>query len=55
MCRFGNGHDILISSNCNVKTNYVDKCAYNLPTRWYLNGGQSQYKIKDIEVYKVKT
>ena len=55
MCSFGGGGDIYICSQCNINsTSYVRKNSYNTPKGYYLNGGNREFKVLEVEVFTVQ-
>ena len=55
MCAFGGGCDIMIYSGCNKHSrSYTQQYSYKMPTKNYLNGGQRNFSVKEIEVYSVQ-
>ena len=53
MCAFRN--DLLIHSKCNInESSYTVKYAYNIETKHYLNGDKKNFKVKEIEVFKIE-
>ena len=55
MCRFGDGCDIVIYMSCNTNTySYTCQSSYDIPDKHYLNGGNRNFKVEEIEVFTTK-
>ena len=51
MCLFGTGHDIQISSNCNIHNSWTKQASFSIPKPYYLNGDKYEFKVKEIEIF----
>ena len=55
MLLFGQGSDIYLYSQCNKPSGgSTSQYLYDIPTKYYLNGDKSNFKVLEIEVFCVK-